>query len=269
MGYEVRNVTAQLYKQGAVVCYKQPMQWSQGRAAEGALPLNWSPAQYTEMPPKTSASAALYPNSRIWDAAEGCYNIITLNDVENKVTSPVPFCCQFTDSNFTGTFVNQQAFGSLPTDELASVVYPFDNVGAVFTGLSDSTSLMVTVRYLYERFPTEDSPDLLVLARPPSPYDPLALELYARCLRELPSYVMVKDNPLGEWFGKILEAVSHVAPIVGKIIPLPGASLIGEAVGKGAGAVAGALRPSPAAASSSQTPASGNARPKKTKKKKQ
>lgn len=267
VAYEVRNVTAPLYKQGAVVCYKQPMQWSTGRATEGAAPQIWAPARYTELPPKLSSNAALYPNSRIWDAAEGCYNIITLNDVENDVSSPTPMVAEFTDQNFMNTFIGRQAFGSMPTDELATCFYPFDNVGAVFTGLSSSTSLLVTVRYLYERFPTEDSPDLLVLARPPSPYDPLALELYARCLRELPSFVMVKENPLGEWFGKVLETVSSIAPILGKVVPLPGAALIGDVVGKGAGAVASALRPSPAASQSSPPQPNPGGKPKKKNKK--
>jgi len=254
VGYEVRNVTAPLYKQGSVTCYKQPMQWSQGRSTETTgNPKLFSPTSFTELPPYNAAGAALYPNSRIWDAAEGCYNIVTLNDVENPVTAAVPKTVVLSDVDFSAIpgATGDLAFAILPTDECAAVVYPYDNVGAVFSGLSEQTALQVTVRYLYERFPTEDNADLLVLARPPSPYDPLALELYARCLRELPSFVMVKDNPLGEWFGKVLETVANIAPVIGKVLPFPGAALIGDVVGKGAGAAASVLRPSPAAPSSS------------------
>jgi len=108
---------------------------------------------------------------------------------------------------------------------------PWDNNGCIFTGLSKQSTLQVTVKYFIERIPTIRQPDLLVLARPPAPYDPVAMELYNRALSQLPCGVMVKENPLGEWFNDVLGAVVDYAPKIGQIFGTGGA-LIGNTVAK-------------------------------------
>jgi len=76
----------------------------------------------------------------------------------------------------------------------------------------------VTVKYYFERLPSPDNQQLLVLTRQPASYDPQVLEIYARCMAEVPVAVCVGENPVGEWFARVLNAIGTVAPIVGNAV---------------------------------------------------
>jgi len=115
----------------------------------------------------------------------------------------------------------------------------------------------VNVRWLIERMPGPTETDLVVLATPSAPFDPLALELYSRCIRDMPPGVPLSENPLGEWFANVLGKVSELAPVIGDAVGafVPGASLIGKAVGAAArigSGVASDLSQRPTPGSSSQ-----------------
>jgi hypothetical protein len=99
-----------------------------------------------------------------------------------------------------------------------------------------SQTFQVTVKYVIEKVPSVNDGNLLVLAHPPAPHDPLALELYSRALAILPTAVVVGENPFGEWFESIMDVLGTILPTVGTalspLIPLAGA------VGKGLGGMA-------------------------------
>lgn len=241
MGYEAVNTTAEIYQQGSVTTYKRPARAVDAVFSEGTPATAYKHYKFISTGVANSAEAAVYPNSKTWAAKEGVYAICTLNDVDCPVTEAIPGSGVFaTTSNKFDSSNNQWGVGTLPSDETLICTYPFDITGAVFTGLSEQSALTVTVRYLIERFPEKDSPDLIVLGRPSPSYDPLALELYARCLEHLPSAVMVKENPFGEWFGKILQTIGKYAPAVGSVLPGVG-SIVGNAVGALASTAGNAL----------------------------
>jgi len=114
---------------------------------------------------------------------------------------------------------------------------PFDCSGAHFTGLSYNTTLTINVRWILERLPGPNEVDLVVLAQPPTPFDPLALELYTRALDNAPPGVMLSENPLGEWFTSVLKKVGEWAPKIGGALGDIGVPFA-ETVGKIAGAAA-------------------------------
>jgi len=118
-------------------------------------------------------------------------------------------------------------------NQSAQMPLPFDTHGCIITGLQPQATLQVTVKYFVERIPTIAQPDLLVLTRPPSPYDGLALEIYSRVMTHLPVGVPVSENPLGEWFNDIMSTIAEWAPRVGALIgtAIPGASALGTAIG--------------------------------------
>lgn len=252
-GFEAVNVTAPLYQQGSVTVYKRPSHCVPGVVRETAGDSQYCP--FLSGPAPTSAEAALFPNSRTWSAKDGCYGIATLNDIDCPVIDSTP-----------GTFFIRRnippALGDItdgwcpmPSDSSRCHVYPFDITGAIFTGLSPETSLTVTVRYLIERFPGPDNADLIVLGRPSPAYDPLVLELYSRCLEHLPSVVPVGENPLGEWFAKVLGSIAKYAPAVASVIPHPVVSTIVRGAGMLAGAGHGALSARNARKKKQATPA--------------
>jgi len=79
------------------------------------------------------------------------------------------------------------------------------------------------------------------LSKPSAPYDPLVLEMVSRATRDAPVAVMVKENPLGEWFTDIVGAVANLAPKIGETLSKVGIPFTGE-VGRGIGDFAGGIR---------------------------
>jgi len=247
-GYEVVNTTAEIYKQGSCTVYKSPSGYNEGALTpKNATSTSGSIlTQLVSMPPLLQTDAALYPNSRTWDAKEGAYMVMSLNDPAEFILPAI------------GNMAGLQLGRGEPAGGLFGYAYlppvwnatgahpyvpnnnslPFDISGAIFTGLNPLSTFQVTARYIIERVPTVLTPDLLVLTRVPCAYDPVILEIYSRVIAEMPVGVMVKENPLGEWFQDILQVVGNVAPMIGQALNtfVPGAGLVGQAVGSMANA---------------------------------
>ncbi len=240
-GIEITNTTAEIYKQGSVTVFRVP-NLSEPRQVvynDGAFiyPITY---QAVELAPDTVYDANAYFGSRTWAASEGAYVIARQNGTVNKfrynagfpAIAVVPPTDPLGDSR---CFVTDTVNDTLGFSQ--SYCTPFDLSGAYFTGLSEQTTLNVTVRWFVERQPTIQNPDLLVLATPSAGYDPLALEIYTRAMAHQPPGVMISENPLGEWFKKVLKGVSDWAPKIGTAlgaIGVPGAATIGNLVGGGA-----------------------------------
>lgn len=249
-GYEVVNVTSQLYKGGSVTCYKSP-----SRVIDVSVIGQQSPlpeillCKGVQAPPQNQPDAAIFPDSRTWGAADGVYQVCTLNDIENPYYSPMPGAALMYDApddpQIPGwsTPVWAPYFGpdsaTTRMRHACSTSLPWDVSGCVFTGLAAQSAMTVTVKYFYERVPTPSDQALQVLTHPAPPFDELALRIYSQCMAELPIAVPVGENPLGEWFADVLDAISKFAPIVGGALSAAGVPFAG-AIGTGLGIAAGA-----------------------------
>jgi hypothetical protein len=245
MAFEVVNTTAQLYKQGQVTCWRQPTTYTQQQfntnIATTPAFTQYRDYQVMRMPPGTLADAQLLYGSRSWEAAEGAYVVSRQSGMDNPFNQPtlLPFAATTTDFDANGPFTGSDHYVIYTTGNgitgLAepTLLAPYDTSGAYFTGLSPQTTLQVNVRWLIERMPAQAETDLVVLATPSAPYDPLALELYSQCMRDMPPGVMLSENPLGEWFANALGKVAEWAPQIGGFLGnfIPGAGLVGNAVG--------------------------------------
>lgn len=237
-GFEVVNTTPDLYRGGSVTVYRTPTSNTRRSYDTGVFQ---TIIPTTVLPPSTQAEAQLYPASRTWGAEDGAYVVGTLNSSSNPFLAAQPNTASLVQQLSAAELVantNVYAFlpGTVKTAACAQpcvTVLPYDNHGAIFTGLQPEATLQVTVRYYIERIPTSKQSDLLVLTRPPTPYDPVALEIYSRCMSMLPVGVRVADNPLGEWFNDIMDTLANWAPKIGNTLGtlIPGASTIGNAVG--------------------------------------
>lgn len=256
-GCEVVNTTAELYKGGSVTCYKSPS-FAQKAVTYGQSFAN--PAELTDLassPPGTQAQAALFPSSRTWGATDGVYMVAHLNNVDVPYVSPLPgiraglILSQDINTITSGSGnrlgwlpLGAQASSPATTGPMNSSL-PYDVSGSVFTGLNPNSTLQVTVKYYLERIPAISEPNLLVLTRPPCPYDPVAVELYTRIVTQLPVAVKVSDNPDGEFWASILDALSSVAPIIGTALsPMlgPAAPAIAAAASVASKAGSGVIR---------------------------
>jgi len=246
MGFEVVNTTAEINKQGQCMAYRLPNVVTVGDVfvpyATTPPVVSTTAYRFSRFPPASIAKAQLLFGSRSWAAEKGAYVVSRQSGEDNPVTQPssLPLTYLTTDVNPGSTAImysNNNVITGVGQN-WPDVYSPFDISGVYFTGLSYTTTLTVNVRWFIERMPGPKETDLVVLATPSSPYDPLALEIYTQCLREMPPAVMLSENPLGEWFRSALAKVADYAPRIGSLFGgIPGVSLIGEGIGKGAGAL--------------------------------
>lgn len=247
-GCEVVNTTAPLYKSGAVTVVRSPTNkaWGQFSSGVGAIREVW--AEIAGMVPTSNADMALYPNAKTWSAADGVYMVGTLNDTEVPYMTPFTSAAGMMFPMSTTELVDQDPYeGWFPrnvTDgrvmrESACRVLPFDSSNAWFSGLNKDSTLQVSVKYYFERNPTVQEQGILVLARNPCPYDPVALEIVSRAMAAMPCAVPVGENPLGEWFNDVLQAVETWAPRAGVALSAvhPAAGAVGTALGSAAGVI--------------------------------
>jgi len=244
-GVEVVNTTPDLYRGGSVTCYRSPSAYA-NRNTQALVPTTGAfvGTSVYALPPGSQTEAQLYPSTRTWAAEEGVYMIFTMSDDENPFIIPTPVVPMWitpptaAQSNTPGTTIawsyQPALIGALSVNQTNAQVVPFDSIGAIFSGLNVNSTLQVTVKYYMERIPTISEPDLLVLVRPPSPSDDLAKQIYTRVLEHMPVGCMVKENPLGEWFNDILSTLAEVAPVMGKALGNPIASMVGSGIGLGA-----------------------------------
>jgi hypothetical protein len=233
-GFEVHNVTPELYKSGSVTAYMAPQQ-----SIDQVQPVRaWDAAnsggaftQTFRTPPANVAQATQYPNSRTWNAGEGCVCPMVLEPQHSTFqptsvrsplfrTSDVAYdalphpvdVCVFSDSVATSNGLTVT-----PGHRAAPVL----TTGCYFTGLSPETVLTMDVRFVVERRPTAANEMLLSLSSPPARYDPAAIEFYSRLRQMLPPGAPVSWNETGEWWRQILRHVGPAAKAVAPFLPPP------------------------------------------------
>jgi hypothetical protein len=210
MGFEGVNTTSDLYRQGLVTVYRQPQPTTQvvnypltiGTTSSNTnmLLLNDAPTSIDQ--------AMLLEGSRQWKAADGSYSVVTFSSVD---------CPARQLSNASGVYLSEtlDVTASTPcalVEPLTVVSSYLDNhnlnmSGAYYTGLSLQTTITINVVYYIERFPSCFNATLAVLTSPSVPYDPTALELYARAMTGMPPGVPQNENCMGEWFSDVVESI--------------------------------------------------------------
>jgi len=235
MGVEVHDVTAEIYKQGTITCFEIPQAVFDKEGvytAEGLNPTGEPGVTYTLTPtevarmerfPSTLNDIMLMPSTRQWDAKEGCYTVVTLNNTENppvyaeyrtpwvdgapSTTMDLP-----NQLNFGDRYIGDYFPGTVGADPANYFLFypnayiPANSKGIFITGLNANSTFTITSSFYFESFPTQKS-NLMPVARPSCEYDPKALQLISLVQKMLPVGVPVKDNDLGEWFWEAVETV--------------------------------------------------------------
>lgn len=225
-GFEVHNDTASLYKQGSVTVYSSG-QGSQREAAlvrDGSSSTNYWDQQVrkSRQPPGSKAEAGSMPDSRTFEAADGCYVPLRLgDDTHYSIATRSTYITESADSSAVST----QPAGYCITPFTADLGYdeeyqanhrPLDieTTGAYFSGLSPETTLTLSVKFVIELCPTASNQAMLYMASPTAMYCPRALELYHQLVRSLPPGVPVSFNDKGDWFRMATKVMADVAPLV-------------------------------------------------------
>lgn len=238
-GIEVVNTSAALYRGGMAYAYRitgDHTEYSYDSRAAAAT------GTYTSMssiprPPNDPNSIVNYKNTYEGMAEDGLYIVNT------PVDKPVE----------SMAFGHHMSFVSQPGSLNSNIVWVqgcgpvtgWNVAGGFITGLAQGASLVVRFRTYIEIFPSwNDGNGFVRLANRTVPYSPIIDEIITRVLSEMPAGTAFTDNPLGEWFERLLEGVANFAPVVGDAVGMifPPAKLIGRGIGIGAGAMAGINR---------------------------
>lgn len=227
--FEVRNTTAELYKQGDCVVFEQPLNSttypvviSQVNSYPPTAAFNAYSAKVRTFPPTSQQEATILPSSRRFEAREGCYVIGALETLDNEPAIPAPTASlQYAHadspdsawpdagstvyiSGETSTIANFRLFGP-------RLITPFGRRGAYFAGLSPETTLKINYKVTIERFPSSTSP-VINFGRPTPLRDEVALTAYTEILNRMPVGVPVDENGLGDWFtGAVADIIDSVS----------------------------------------------------------
>lgn len=216
IGLEIHNTTSDLYKQGALVCYRVPdapiqqldINLLYDPGATSCVPTSQTAVQLIEVP--TSASQAIdMPGSIQWEAKDGAYIVPVMSSPTNYPSTPEAIIPLDNDEVSGLTWAPKlTAFGvaklMVPTDDVQNIVHGFSPSGCFLTGLSYQTTLQVNLTYYVEVFPTKSS--VLRRSVQPAPgLDAKALDLYAHIIAQMPVGVEVNDNFLGAFISGIAQ----------------------------------------------------------------
>lgn len=264
IGIEVINTTAELYKQGLVSIARVPQPFSsqintarvfgqgQGGTAGSFAVVEMVPVVSM---PTTLTELTTYPDYAQWEAKEGLYSVVRQYD--HQSASPmgwrgvVRFINQEPYATSVGTSYSNAA-QSVDVDRLNWVTVgtsfmpvatyiqnsgvipcPCDSVCAMFTGLSEQSTLSLKVKFYVERRVNTSIPVIQALVpfvKDSPPINPKVIELVSRIWSELPPAVMFKENPAGEWWSRILGIIGDVAPTVLGFIPHPVAQIAAKGI---------------------------------------
>lgn len=245
MGIEVVNTTAELNLQGLCSIARIPMAVNNYAAtltdATGTGNMTAQLFGQKTAPINLNDMVAISGTTQ-WHAKDGAYTVVSLKNTgmwSHDVVPEYPMII-LTDLK-TGSDVavyNNSALG--PNLDAGVAPYPLftdtmpgrtlcDQSIIMFTGLSDTSTLTIRARFILERFPGLNESELLPLTKPSAPYDPLALQLYAKLMTRIPPGCKFTENPSGEWWARMVGGLAEVAGPILAMFPHPAAKVAGTA----------------------------------------
>lgn len=272
--YEVIDMTNPYYQQGLCTVYRMNTNFDQkphkmlsvftGDYVAGEVPAILNDMYMFQLPANSSQDVMNLPGTRQWNAQKGVYQVAVMDpenltdfayyvdqrgwvgiesiDATDEDQSAAclanPKSWKTPSKVWNGTASVYNFIGSpggftpfLPTGTQTS--------GAIFEGLHKQAVLQIRMRGIYETIPAQNQNDILLGRQLSAPYDPAALQLYAEVIKNMPTGVTVDENPLGEWFDKVMTFLAAVAVPAGGALSaaLTGDPTMGMTIGKG---VAGA-----------------------------
>lgn len=258
---EVTNTTADIYKQGSVTVAMLPDSSSDNGTISyvdsNGVPWGVVNHQSDKLATfcLTASQLRTVPGSNTWAAREGVYMIPRMSRVPRAlssltVSSRVPVFEEYQTGGFRG-YSHPTPDGNFTDVTVipritASAVAGFTPMQAIFTGLSQESTLTINFRTIVEYFPPINS-DLLPLSHPSAPFDPLAFEVYSRIVSAAPYAVPVNQNAAGDYFRKILAVLRTLGPAAGAALSsvFPAAGPIGGLIGDVSGFLYDRTKPKP------------------------
>lgn len=262
--YEVVDMTNPYYQQGICTVYRMNTNFDQaphqifhhfeGAYVAGEVPGIIRDDYLFQLPANGSNTVMNLPGTRQWNAQKGIYQVAVM-DPEN-LTDWAFYADRRGYIGIQGMYQGDefQTTAALASSNCwktpvawyngTSSVYdpgndPFlptatQTSGAFLEGLHPKATFQIRIRGVYESIPSYDQQDILLSRNQSPPYDPAALELYAQTIKAMPVGCTVEENPLGEWFDKVMTVLSAAAQGVASALPGTVYGTVGSAVSNAA-----------------------------------
>lgn len=226
-GFEVRPITAQLNISGGAIAYEQNSRGTPMLMQDGGGYL--SPTTTTRAAPSTFDDANLLPGGVPLAGVEGAYVIARLANKDFMADQPTPDWRLISGGDYmpgsygvSGPELIQRVWtGAGNGGVQLTHTNPFTGRGYYATGVRGN--ILITYRFVVERFPTLDDPAVLLVAGRSAPDEPSAITSYLDAMARGPTGFKVGDNFAGLAFARM--AANLVAP---KVITV-GKKLLGSA----------------------------------------
>jgi len=255
MGFEVIDVTAEIYQQGTITVYRQNQPASKPEvlsvdntvAGSGILREGVISVLGYKFPPANTAEALNIPTTRQWQAREGAYFVADFNTDELPMDLPTftqPAYSDYVDdekvnnvdsydwiplwdATITKNIVASPSFSRAQLGWGRTKHMPINQSGCFVTGAPKQGSYTINAIWYLECAPNGGDPKLLTLATPSPVMDNLCKKYLSQLRHDSPIAVKWQDNYLGEWF------VDGVTDVIKKVTPwLANAQVIGNQVVK-------------------------------------
>jgi len=244
--FEVRSVGANLYRAGSQNIWRIPTPPMTSRAVYNIIGINGSGAitvgsNYAttlraSMPPSNSKEALLVPTTITMAAQQGCYVVARPNSVSDDISSSMDSAVALSDPSETQVIATTtalttmepgwvsfvQGFSFTPAGGTIQQVNTgqtvalggFDMCGSQYLGLNDLDTLTINVKWVLQRYPTQNQTQLVTLARPPPVIDEVSRTVIGEVLAEMGVGVEVRMNSLGGWFEGLASTIGKGINVV-------------------------------------------------------
>jgi len=227
-GFEAINTSADLYRGGMFYGFRTPLMSDSDLVAyTGTLnqpPNNAFARLFTMAGMPNSLGDVINLSTTVSGSARDGVGAFSLPmDVDNPFTYTFPTNILLLDDISASASVKMR----FPNVALASP-YRWMISGAYVTGLAAEATFQLKARTGFELMPRADaSKAYQSMARKAVPRSFLVGEMLDQLLLHTPAAFDYKENPFGEWMGKILQGLSAVIPVIADVIPHPIAKVIG------------------------------------------
>lgn len=233
LGFEVHDVTAELYKQGACTVWKTTNPNTYDPVPYGAYDAQGFHKQFLlhsmncgEIP-ATAADVVSIQNSHTWESKEGAYVVADIRGYDIQSVSDSSGLIYVGDNQqsdlprntcfvigATNYFLETSSIVSFTPSRAASI----NPSGALFSGLGPNSTLRLDLRCGVEMAPgLGSSSNSLATGCPEA--DPAAIALVLRSRSLLPAGVRVAENSFGDWFRRIARLAADIVPTILGFIP--------------------------------------------------
>lgn len=219
MGLELINTSTDLYRGGMAYAYRVPSDLTSGTMQVSTAGNYIGGTSIIANPPKVPADIIGYANTYSGDARAGVGVVCTPCDFANPPVRPLPSMNFIVDPTVP-------SYGAYVGNGYPCPAVPWDISGAFVTGLAQQATFTLRFRMAYEIFPLVTDQLFFTLAQPSVAWSPVLEEAVLAVLKSMPAGFDYRDNPLGEWFAKVLNGIAEhlpkLQPVLASIHPVAG-----------------------------------------------